>query len=99
VVSILHKYCHSTICLFLALSLYIIFIGLITLTLITLLIVLCIKRNWLIEKVIDNYGNYLNSSEVLDNDKNRNLTRAMYDLFFLLDMFVLSRNDDYFIDS
>jgi len=62
---------------FKALSIYILLIGLITLVLCTLLIVLRVKRNWLINQVIDNYEQFVTNSKLLDDEKNLHATRDL----------------------
>ena len=52
-----------------ALSVYILLVGLITLTLLGLLAALCFARNWFIDQLLSNYENYLRSPTVLANEK------------------------------
>ncbi|CAF2308854.1 unnamed protein product [Rotaria sp. Silwood2] len=61
-----------------ALSVYIIFIAPITLALLTILIILYLKRNWFINAIVDNYEKYVTSSQLLDDEKNVDMTRDSF---------------------
>jgi hypothetical protein len=47
------------------------------LVLLAILIVLCVKRDWLTNRVVDNYENFITNSKLLDDEKNVDVTRDL----------------------
>ncbi|UJR26149.1 hypothetical protein I4U23_007493 [Adineta vaga] len=61
-----------------ALSIYIIVVGLITLILLTSLILLCIKKNWVITNAVNNYEQYATNPKLLNDEKTVKIARDFF---------------------
>ncbi|CAF1287423.1 unnamed protein product [Adineta steineri] len=58
-----------------ALSIYIILVGFITIILLTILILFCVKQQWLINNVINNYEQFISNPKLLEDEKNIKVAR------------------------